>query len=297
MKHAPAPVVTVGLSVSGWNVSLFSAAVRSVFAQTLTSWELVIVLDGTSNELSACARAISDERVRVENHVKCGGLALSLNEIASAARAPLLARMDGDDIMFPQRLERQSAYLDAHPEVDVLGSHAITIDDQTCIRGALPESRLPNNRSGFLTSHVLSHPTIMMRTIWARQHPYDPKYLRGEDKELWFRAQPETMYAKLNEQLMFYRITRDPDVKKQQVSARYDRRFLCDVGPQSVGRFSTLQRVAGSYVKQAIYSAAAFAHQNDLLYRRHFTELPATELNAAVQALSVATSTPVPGWE
>ncbi|MDN6655136.1 MAG: glycosyltransferase [Bifidobacterium crudilactis] len=291
------PEISVGLPVAGNNVGQFEAAVRSVFAQTFGDWELVILLDGVSDQLSERAHQIDDSRIVILTHTVSGGLAKGLNEITTTARSPLLARLDGDDIMAPTRLERQTAYLRAHPEVDVLASRAITIDDRTVIRGILPEDPIPTNQAGFLKSHCSSHPTVMRRTEWSKNHPYDPRYLRGEDKELWFRSQPTTTYAKLNEPLMFYRVGRNPNPTKQRLSAEYDRMLLREVGPQFVGRFGTLRRVADSMTRQLIYSVAVAIGQGSLLYSRHHEPL-AEETHAAVtEALALASSAKVPGWD
>ena len=58
-----------------------------------------------------------------------GGLAVAINAGCALAQAPLIARMDADDVMLPDRLERQVAYLDAHPEVALLGGGIVLVDE------------------------------------------------------------------------------------------------------------------------------------------------------------------------
>lgn len=290
------PEVTVGLPVAGSNSAEFKTAVRSVFAQTLRDWNLVIILDGASAEVSSLASSIQDQRVSVVTHAKSMGLSEGLNEIAKLASAPVLARLDADDIMLQNRLQRQVEYLKLHPEVDVLASRAITIDDDTNIRGLLPENSIPVTQAGFLKSHCISHPTVMMRTSWAMHHPYDPRYRRAQDKELWLRSQPTTTYAKLEEPLMLYRIERNAQARKQRASAKYDRMLLRENGPQIIGRFATYRRVSESIVKEAVYAVAASLGQDSALYARHHRPLEEGLETTASNALTAISSARVPGW-
>lgn len=296
-KEIRMPDVTVGLPVAGRNLSQFEAAVRSVFAQTFRNWELIILLDGVSDELAERTHEIHDPRVEVLTHSASQGLARGLNEITATARAPLLARLDGDDVMFPARLERQIRFMHAHPEVDVLASRAIIIDDESSLVGFLRDTPIPSSQAGFLAANSIAHPTVMMRTEWSKANPYDPRYLRGEDKELWFRAQPTSQYAKLDEPLMFYRIGRDPNPAKQRLSAQFDRMLLREAGPPTVGRLSTYYRLTQSLGRQCFYTFAAALRQGPLLYSRHHKPASAQLHAVAAEALTIASESDVPGWD
>src|SRR5690242_8874277 len=115
--------------------STLMSAVRSIFAQSFEDWELILMDDGSSDGSLELARQIRDSRVRVVSGGGTIGLSRRLNEIAQLATCDRLARMDADDIMHPERLERQSAHLDANPEVDVLGSAAYVLDEDGCVAG------------------------------------------------------------------------------------------------------------------------------------------------------------------
>ena len=94
------------------------AALSSLTKQTLIEWELVVVDDGSSDatpEMLAEA-ALRDPRIRVIRQ-NSDGLVHALNAGLAACRAPIIARMDGDDICHPRRLECQVAFLDANPNI------------------------------------------------------------------------------------------------------------------------------------------------------------------------------------
>ena len=97
---------------------LLPAALASLFRQTLTDWELVAINDGSTDATGSIldAAAAADRRVRVF-HRPQQGLVATLNDGLAQCHAPLVARMDGDDICHPHRLERQSGFLEIHPEI------------------------------------------------------------------------------------------------------------------------------------------------------------------------------------
>ena len=100
----------------------FELALKSVFSQTFTDWELILVDDGSSDDSLALARSLKDPRVRVYSDGLTKRLNARLNELVSLARAPYFFRMDADDIMHPERLERQYAELVRSDSNTVIGT-------------------------------------------------------------------------------------------------------------------------------------------------------------------------------
>src|SRR5690349_12083876 len=104
-------------------------AVESILGQSFADFEFVIIDDGSTDSTGEVRRRhqAADHRVRV-HHQEKAGLVASLNDGCSRARAPYIARMDADDIAFPERLDRQVELLDREPEVVLVGSATVTID-------------------------------------------------------------------------------------------------------------------------------------------------------------------------
>lgn len=104
-------------------------AIDSILTQTLTALELILVNDGSTDDSPAIIEeyARRDGRVRIA-HQANAGISATLNHALSLARAEYVARLDGDDIALPDRLERQVAYLDKHPTIGLVGG-AITLID------------------------------------------------------------------------------------------------------------------------------------------------------------------------
>lgn len=105
-------------------------AIASIMGQTLADFELVIGDDASSDGSSDCAAswAARDPRIRLFRRDVPGGPAGSGNWVSGLARAPVIARMDADDLSEPDRLERQLAALEADPGSVLVGSTYRAID-------------------------------------------------------------------------------------------------------------------------------------------------------------------------
>lgn len=97
-------------------------AVRSVLAQTFTDFELLIVDDASTDGGLAQVKAIADPRIRILESAVNTGRAAAANRGYEAASGDYVAVIDADDRMMPQRLEKQVAFMDAHPEVGASGT-------------------------------------------------------------------------------------------------------------------------------------------------------------------------------
>jgi glycosyltransferase involved in cell wall biosynthesis len=177
-------------------------AVESVLGQTLSDLELIVVddgsTDGTAGLLVELARR--DARVRVVTQAP-GGLAVALNAGCALASAPYIARLDADDVALPDRLERQVAYLDAHPEVALLGGGIVLVDE-----AGREIDREPGRAAPDLTQrNELVHATVVMRTEAFRAlggYRLD----QSEDYDLWLRFDGQYGVAALEEPVVRYRL-------------------------------------------------------------------------------------------
>ncbi|MEO1153538.1 MAG: glycosyltransferase [Pseudomonadota bacterium] len=203
------PRVSVLLPVYNGGVYL-EDAVRSLLAQSFTDFEIIAINDGSKDaSLETLERlAREDARLRVisrENR----GLIATLNEAMDRARGVYLARMDADDIALPGRFAAQVAFLDAHPEVVVLGTAVLLVDAEG----------LPLRPFGELTDHgaidaahlegrgaTIVHPSAMIRAEALRAvGGYDDRYPHAEDLDLFLRLGEQGQMANLPEVLLHYR--------------------------------------------------------------------------------------------
>lgn len=122
------PLVTVAMPV--YNAGKYlRLAVLSIVRQTFTNWELLVIDDGSTDNALQDIADIDDARIRIFRDGGNRGLAARLNEAADMARGRYLARMDQDDVSYPERFARQLAALQNDPELDLVATRAITIDE------------------------------------------------------------------------------------------------------------------------------------------------------------------------
>lgn len=216
------PAISVAMSV--YNGERFLVrAIESVLAQTFTDFEFLILDDGSSDGTRAIIEsyAAQDSRIRPiirENR----GLIASLNQLLAESRAPLVARMDADDVCLPTRFARQIAYLAEHADYGVVGSWCEDIDENDAPWGGLCNSpRHPATHEDFLIAidkgwALLCHPAVLFRRdLVLSVGGYHAAFKHCEDMDLWLRLASVTKLASIPEPLIRYRHYSD------QVSSRH----------------------------------------------------------------------------
>ena len=166
-------------------------AIRSIIFQEFGDWEFIIIDDGSRDDCAALATALGDPRIRIVRHGTSRGLACRLNEAVSLARGEFIARMDADDISWPERLSVQVSILRANPTVDLLASAALVFRREGEVIGAF--------RGGY------PHPTWCGRTTWFRNNRYDESMRKAEDQDLLMRTAASSRFMIIDEILLGYR--------------------------------------------------------------------------------------------
>jgi glycosyltransferase involved in cell wall biosynthesis len=210
MSQLPTPRVSFVVPAFNEPADVLQASLDSVAAQTLTDFECIVVDESTQPEAADACRALCgrDTRFCYIHPEQRIGLAASLNLGISMARAPLIARFDSDDICMPDRILRQVSYMDAHPEVGVVGGglEIMGEDGVTLAFRGYPTDHAVIERK-LQTTTPIAHPTVMLRKALIEQHGgYDPDFRFAEDLDLWLRlANRGVRFANLSEVLVRYR--------------------------------------------------------------------------------------------
>ena len=133
-SHHIQPLVSVVLPVHNGEAFLHQA-IASVLSQSFADFECIVIDDGSEDATSTIAKSINDLRLRLVRHECRKGFDQALNTGIALARAGLLARIDADDVMEPDRLRTQVEYLEKCPDIAVVGSSLTEIDSNgTVIR-------------------------------------------------------------------------------------------------------------------------------------------------------------------
>jgi glycosyltransferase involved in cell wall biosynthesis len=186
-------------------------AVDSILNQTFQDIEFIVVNDGSSDATESILReyAAADPRVHVISRDN-KGLIASLNEGVSHARAPLLARMDADDISSSNRIERQLQVMAERPELLALGTwgKVIATNGQVTGKQMQPPVGPLKIREAFDSGlGFVVHPTLMMRRdAFHRIGGYRPAYKTAEDLDLMYRFAQLGVIDNLAESHLLYRV-------------------------------------------------------------------------------------------
>lgn len=189
-----------------YNASRFlREAIDSILAQSFRPFEFLIIDDGSTDDSADIIRSYSDPRIRfVPNEVN-RGITATLNQGIALASCDLIARMDADDISYPQRLQKQFGYMRRNPTCAMLSTWARVVrEDGSFVR-------LERYRSGFYYYNLtfecwIYHPTVMFRKsaleeIGMYRIPY------AEDYDLFWRMSTRFPIANLAEALVDYRLS------------------------------------------------------------------------------------------
>lgn len=268
-----APEISIGLPVASEPVAYVRRAIESVCAQTASDWELIVMCDDSPPETLSFLQGLGDDRIRLHVGDTRRGLAARLNQIAAIARGRYLARMDADDVMFPARIERQTAALDTMGSYDVLGARAVIISLDDSPLGITRTSGNVKSKSAILRNAPIVHPTAFARTAWWRDNPYDIRYERSQDRALWLNSFDHSRFFVMDEPMLFYRVSASLDPSRYARTARCERAIISRFGPATVGYVQTLSLLALSRAKQAVVRAAPALHLERQVLARRFQEL------------------------
>lgn len=209
-SHRPdtAPLITVAMPAFN-SACYIRQAIDSVLAQTWTDFELLLVDDGSSDEtLSIMRQYESDARVCVVALPCNRGRPYARGQCLEHARGDYVAMLDADDWCEPDRLERQLAYLEAHPDISVVGSWSrrVDADGRSLPDGMRHEPIAPEAVCcEMLFRCPLHNPTVLARTSALRDHGYDEHFQNAEDYDLWARMNTTCRMANLPLKLTSYR--------------------------------------------------------------------------------------------
>jgi glycosyltransferase involved in cell wall biosynthesis len=167
--------------------------IESILAQTLTGFEVIAVNDFSNDDSLRVLKARGDDRIKIIDN-QHRGLVSALNTGMGCCRAPLIARMDADDVMYPHRLVKQYEYMREHHDVVLLATRARKFPEARIRNGYREYMRWQNSVLSHDDIHKqiyiespFAHPSVMFRrdsviAAGAYRHGTFP-----EDYELWLR--------------------------------------------------------------------------------------------------------------
>ena len=199
--------------------STISRAIESVINQTYQDFEIILVDNGCQDKTIELALDIGKDKINV---IKCDtpGIVPALNSGLQNAKANLIARQDGDDVWYPEKLEHQINFMINNPSIDICGTQIklVSLDGQVVDEGFRYPVQDQLIKSWLLTGrNAIAHPSVIFRKdILLRVGGYDDSYPIAEDHHLWLRCVRWFNFANLPDVFVDYASTHNP---------KYDSKF------------------------------------------------------------------------
>lgn len=167
-------------------------AIDSILAQTCTDWELILCDDGSTDDTFAVAQGYQaqyPEKIKLLQNKRNMGLNHTLNRCLAAAAGEFIARMDGDDVSLPNRLETELKFLQTHPEYAIVSCSMIYFDESGDwgTGGIMTEKPEP---AGLVHGTIHCHAPCMVRReamVQVGGYSEEKRLLRVEDWHLWLK--------------------------------------------------------------------------------------------------------------
>ena len=199
-------------------------ALQSVFAQTISDWELIAVDDASTDDSWAYLNRLDDPRVRLlrnERNMKHGA---TLNRALEASRGQYVARMDADDAMMPNRLEKQLEALEADSSIDMLSCGIFQTDlelNPINVRRPISDDaaikRLPAIR------YPLTYGAILGKREWWLKWKVDRRAIYSTSFDLFLRSHRESRFSNVPDPLYVYRYIGHTRNLRKQTLVVWDR--------------------------------------------------------------------------
>lgn len=263
-------------------------AILSIINQSYTNWKLLLLNDGsTDRSLEIAMKYKNDVRIEILSDGENRGLIYRLNELISKCDAKYFARMDADDVMHPNRLEKQIAFLEKNLLVDIVGSWAYSIDTDNNVHGVLKTNCNPRLISDVFKHACFIHPSIIGRTDWFKKNEYSADFIRVEDEELWTRTILESTFVNLAEPLLFYREVGIPYLRKYLKTMSGERKLIHQIyaDPFSIVKYKMLVK---NYAKSVAFTVFSVLHLQNYLIKRRSERISFKESHLAKISLNKA---------
>lgn len=177
------------------------ASVRSMLSQDHGDFEVVVIDDGSKDDTLARLATITDPRLKVISQENTG-FTIAIDRAVRAASGRYVAIVDGGDLCKPDRIAKQAAYLDAHPDVGIVGSWVELMEERTGRTTVVKLDVSSDPARTLMTKSVYWHSEVMFRAdLYRKVGGYRPVFYYSQDNDLWLRMSEHSRLACIPEVL------------------------------------------------------------------------------------------------
>lgn len=186
-----------------------SQTIDSILNQTFRDFEVLIIDDGSTDNTEKIIKSYQDSRIIYDKNPKNLKITKTLNRGLAKINSEYIVRMDADDIMEKNKLEKQIQFMDSNPEIAISGTRITKFyEDDTQRKINIPKN-FEEVKTHLLFDSPLMHPTVIMRNnvIMHENYRYQERYIGLEDYGLWFEISKKYKLSNINESLLYYRVS------------------------------------------------------------------------------------------
>ena len=220
----------VSVAIPFYNAEKYLAdAIRSIMVQSYKNWELILIDDGSSDGSLDIATSIVDSRIRVVSDGKNKKLAARLNEVARLAKYDYLVRMDADDLIAIDRIERQMDILLSDASLDLVTTGVVSVADDLEYIGHRGQNAVCPTLHQLITKEVgVTHAALVGKKSWFLRNPYDESLKVAQDFSLWISAAAKDDFKIkiIEDPLYYYREEGNVSAKKMLQAYKYERKLI-----------------------------------------------------------------------
>lgn len=207
------PLVTVGVALYN-HQGYIKQCLQSLIEQTYTNIEIIVIDDGSSDNSYAIAKEYLESQTHNNSHFKITtrtnvGMCNTLNEIAHAAKGQYISFVGSDDYWAENKIFDQVAYLESHPDMTLVHSNSMKVDDNNTPIKMIDYSQKKNSGDLFeafiYRTGGINTPSHLYRTsVYQTIGYYDPAF-RFEDTDFWLRLSKQHKVGYINKTHSYYR--------------------------------------------------------------------------------------------
>ncbi|MGE8683684.1 MAG: glycosyltransferase family 2 protein [Acinetobacter sp.] len=249
-------------------------AIKSILAQTYSCWELILIDDGSKDNSLQVAQEYAkvDSRIRVISDGTNKRLPYRLNQIISEAKGCYIARMDADDLIAVDRLEKQVNFLEENKQFDLVSTGILSVKNNLSLVGyrGSKSNKKPNLADAVLGRTGIIHASILAKKNWYDRNLYNVNNKLAEDYELWLNAylKGDLTIGFIEEPLYFYR--EEQSIKLDKLITAYSTQIsiIQNIDNQLLSNKIKNRYIAKIKNKRIIAKILFYTKMNHILHKR-----------------------------
>lgn len=198
---------------------------NSLSNQTYTDFNILVIDDGSSDSTLSLLLEYDDDRLYVLKNEKNIRLVATLNKGLDVLTSKYIIRMDADDLITYNRLEKLISFMEKNPQVDICGSALQYIGKR---RDVIRFKEKNEEIKASIPFHsIMPHATVIFKTSHLEKFGirYSERHIHMEDADLWFRIHEFTHFSNISEVLYFYR-WEGQNITQKTVNTRFERELV-----------------------------------------------------------------------